>query len=60
MNILVCAAKTGGHLFPALSFCKDAIRRGHKVIFLGSKNQLEQKRKSTLFSIFYFDDWLLN
>ena len=43
MNILVCAAKTGGHLFPALSFCKDAIRRGHKVIFLGSKNQLEQK-----------------
>ena len=25
-NIIICAAKTGGHIFPALGFAKEALK----------------------------------
>ena len=29
-NIIICAAKTGGHIFPALSFSKEALKNATK------------------------------
>ena len=42
-NIIVCAAKTGGHIFPALSFSKKALQKNNKIIFLGTNTDLEKK-----------------
>ena len=41
MNILVSAAKTGGHVFPAIAIGDELIKRGHQVIFLGSGAEIE-------------------
>ena len=51
MKILVSAAKTGGHVFPAIAIGDELIKRGHQVIFLGSgaeieKNALKDKKFS--------------
>ena len=42
-NIIICAAKTGGHIFPALSFSKKALQKNNKIIFLGTNTDLEKK-----------------
>ena len=42
-NIIICAAKTGGHIFPALSFSKEALRNNYKITFLGTNTELEKK-----------------
>ena len=41
MKILVSAAKTGGHVFPAIAIGDELIKRGHQVIFLGSGAEIE-------------------
>ena len=35
-NIIICAAKTGGHIFPALGFAKEALKNDYKITFLGT------------------------
>ena len=42
-NIIICAAKTGGHIFPALSFSKEALKNNNKIIFIGTNTNLEKK-----------------
>ena len=42
MNILIAAAKTGGHIYPAVSVGSEFIDNSHNVIFLGSNNILEK------------------
>ena len=42
-NIIICAAKTGGHIFPALSFSKEASKNNYKITFLGTNTDLEKK-----------------
>ena len=39
-NIIICAAKTGGHIFPALSFAKEALKNNYKITFLGTNTDL--------------------
>ena len=41
MKILVSAAKTGGHVFPAIAIGDELVKRGHQVIFLGSGAEIE-------------------
>ena len=36
MKILVSAAKTGGHIFPAIAVGHEISKLGHDVIFMGS------------------------
>ena len=42
-NIIICAAKTGGHIFPALSFSKEALKNNNKITFLCTNTDLEKK-----------------
>ena len=42
-NIIICAAKTGGHIFPALSFAREALKKNYRVTFLGTNTDLEKK-----------------
>ena len=41
MKILVSAAKTGGHIFPAIAVADELIKSGHDVVFLGSGEKIE-------------------
>tara|TARA_B100001057_G_scaffold210215_1_gene210790 strand:- start:418 stop:1461 length:1044 start_codon:yes stop_codon:yes gene_type:complete len=42
-SIIICAAKTGGHIFPALSFAKEALKNNYRITFLGTNTDLEKK-----------------
>ena len=42
MKVLIAAAKTGGHIYPAVSVGSEFINCGHEVIFLGSNSLLEK------------------
>ena len=42
-NIIICAAKTGGHIFPALGFAKEALKNNYKITFIGTNTDLEKK-----------------
>ena len=42
-NIIICAAKTGGHIFPALGFAKEALKNDYKITFLGTNTDLEKR-----------------
>ena len=42
-SIIICAAKTGGHIFPALSFAREALKKDYRVTFLGTNTDLEKK-----------------
>ena len=41
MKILLSAAKTGGHIYPAISVGSELIKDGHEVVFLGSGAEIE-------------------
>ena len=43
MKFLISAAGTGGHVFPALEFCKECIKNNHEIIWIGTKNGIENK-----------------
>ena len=36
MKILVSAAKTGGHIFPAIAVGNELKNNGHDIVFIGS------------------------
>ena len=42
MKILVSAAKTGGHIFPAIAVADELIKSGHDVVFLGGGEKIER------------------
>ena len=41
MKILISAAKTGGHIFPAIAVADELKKRGHEIVFLGSGESIE-------------------
>ena len=41
MKILLSAAKTGGHIYPAISVGSELKKDGHEVVFLGSGAEIE-------------------
>ena len=41
MKILVSAAKTGGHIFPAIAVGNEIARHGHEVVFMGTGEPIE-------------------
>tara|TARA_B100000767_G_C19720983_1_gene517247 strand:- start:518 stop:1564 length:1047 start_codon:yes stop_codon:yes gene_type:complete len=53
MKILISAAKTGGHVFPAISVGTELIKQGHEVIFLGSGAKIEMNALRGLDFTFY-------
>ena len=42
MKILIVAAKTGGHVFPASSIAKELILNDHEIVFLGTGSEIEK------------------
>ncbi len=42
-SVLIMAAGTGGHIFPALACAKEFMRRGYRVYWLGAGRPLEQR-----------------
>ena len=53
MKILVSAAKTGGHIFPAIAVGHEISKFGHDVIFMGSGEPIEVNAlKATKFKYF--------
>jgi len=42
-SIIIAAGGTGGHIFPALAIAKYFKANGHRVIILGTGNELERK-----------------
>lgn len=42
-NILIMAGGTGGHIFPALAVAKALQKRGHRIVWLGSQNSMEER-----------------
>ena len=42
MKILIVAAKTGGHVFPASSIAKELILNNHEIVFLGIGSEIEK------------------
>ena len=43
MDILIVAAGTGGHVYPALSVAREFSNKDYKVFWLGGKNSLEER-----------------
>ena len=43
MKFLIVAAKTGGHVFPALAISKELIKSNHEVTILGTGSDIENK-----------------
>ena len=41
MKILVSAAKTGGHIFPAIAVGNEITRLWHEVVFMGTGEPIE-------------------
>ena len=41
MRILVSAAKTGGHIFPAIAVGNELKHNGHDIVFVGSGAPIE-------------------
>jgi UDP-N-acetylglucosamine--N-acetylmuramyl-(pentapeptide) pyrophosphoryl-undecaprenol N-acetylglucosamine transferase len=44
MRFLISAAGTGGHVFPALEFSAECIKKNHEVIWMGTKTGLESSK----------------
>ena len=42
-SIIIAAGGTGGHIFPALAIAKHFKKNGHKVVIVGTGNDLERK-----------------
>ena len=54
MKILVSAAKTGGHIFPAIAVGNELKNNGHDIVFIGSGSPIEiNALKKTSFSYYH-------
>ena len=42
MKIVMAAGGTGGHIYPALTLAESLKKRGHDVVFFGSKDRMEK------------------
>ena len=42
MKIVMAAGGTGGHIYPALTLAESLKKRGHEVVFFGSKDRMEK------------------
>lgn len=42
-TFLLMAGGTGGHIFPALAVAQQLQQRGHRVVWLGSENSMEER-----------------
>ena len=54
-RILIGAGGTGGHVFPAIALAKKFQDDGHRVIIVGTGNELERKifNKQKIETIFF-------
>ena len=52
MKLLIVAAKTGGHIYPAVSVAKELIKNNHHLILLGTGNLIEKNAYKELNSKF--------
>ena len=43
MKFLIVAAKTGGHVFPALAISEELIKSNHEITILGTGSDIENK-----------------
>ena len=53
MKILVVAAKTGGHVFPASVIGKELIKNNHEIVFIGTGSEIEKNAYNNLESKTY-------
>ena len=53
MKFLIVAAKTGGHVFPALAISEELIKSNHEVTILGTGSDIENKAFKNLNSKTY-------
>ena len=53
MKILVVAAKTGGHVFPASVIGKELIKNNHEIVFIGTGSEIEKNAYHDLESKMY-------
>ena len=53
MKILIVAAKTGGHVFPAAATGEQFFRNKHEIIFLGIGNDIERNAFEKINSKYY-------
>ena len=53
MKILVVAAKTGGHVFPASVIGKELIKNNHEIVFIGTGSEIEKNAYHNLESKMY-------
>jgi UDP-N-acetylglucosamine--N-acetylmuramyl-(pentapeptide) pyrophosphoryl-undecaprenol N-acetylglucosamine transferase len=48
MKILVAAAKTGGHIYPAIAVAEEFIKNGHEAMLLGTNSLIEKNAIQTV------------
>lgn len=53
MKILIVAAKTGGHVFPASAIGKELIKNNHEIVFIGTGSEIEKNACHNLESKMY-------
>ena len=53
MKFLIVAAKTGGHIFPAVSVAQELIKNNHEIVFLGTGSKIEKDAYKSVSSITY-------
>ena len=42
-KILIAAGGTGGHIVPALSIAEELKKSGHRLLFIGNRNSIEER-----------------
>ena len=53
MKFLIVAAKTGGHVFPAVAIANKLIKNNHKIVLIGTDSKIEKKAYEKFDSQFY-------
>ena len=53
MKFLIVAAKTGGHIFPAVAVADEIKKNNFELVFLGTGSSIEEGAYDKFSSIFY-------